>query len=204
MSEVTIRRDAPPFVTFEFMENGINAEATARSGRPIPNVTAYAKIMQHGDKFAVTEIIADRWLDELDRKVLAGTYSPDWAARFRKQYEAFLKGEELPRDGTPIRTWPAPSREQTLRLLALGITTVEDLAAFPDSGLGNIGLDGRHLRDLAKNYIIAGESVGVMAKKVADQDQTIRDQAEQIKRMSESIAALESQMPKSETIHAKK
>ena len=76
-------------------------------------------------------------------------------------------------------------------MLALGITTVEQLSAVPDNALSNIGLDGRNLRDLARNFIDAGQNQGTLAKKLADAEQTVRDQAEQINRMNERLAALE-------------
>lgn len=196
-----MRKDAPPYVRFDYVEYGINAEATKDAGRPIPAVVPFAFIMQHGSKDTV-EKPADEWLAQIEKLAIEGRYNPEWVQRFKMQYEAFLKGNELPRDGTPIRTWLAVTREQGTRLLALGITTVEDLAAVPDSGFVNIGLDGRNLRDLAKNFIEAGQGVGVMAKKVSDLEQTNRDQAEQIQRMTERLAALESN--KGGTLHAKK
>lgn len=161
-----------------------------------------ASIMQHGDKFGVTEKIADEWLAHISQEALAGRYDPKWVEQFNLEYQAFLKGNELPREGTPIRTWASITREQGKRLISLNVTTVEDLAGYPDSGLGTIGLDGRYLRDLAKNFIEAGKGAGGMAKELADAKQLARDQADQIKRMQERLEALES--PKRETLHAKK
>jgi hypothetical protein len=160
--------------------------------------------MQHGSKDE-HHAVAEEWLAKIRQKSIEGTWPPEWVDRFDRQYEAFLKGNELPRDGTPVRTWPAPNREQVIRLIALGIQTVEDLAAVPDSGLANIGLDGRNLRDLARNYIEAGQGVGVMAKKLADLEQTVRDQAEQLKRMEERNAELAvAAGQKRETLHVPK
>lgn len=187
---ITVRKEAPPYVRFDYIEYGINAEATKKAGRPIPAVVPFAIVMQHGSK-DTTEKPAEEWLAQKEKEAIDGKYNPEWVQRFKMQYEAFLKGNELPREGTPVRTWLAVTREQGTRLLALGITTVEDLAAIPDAGLGNIGLDGRNLRDLAKNFIEAGQGVGAMAKKVSDLEQTNRDQAEQIQRMTERLAVLE-------------
>lgn len=198
---ITMQKEQPPFVRFEYMECGRDVEASEKSGRHIPLVKAHALIMQHGSK-DVLEKNAEEWLAHIRQKAIEGQYPSEWVKRFEMQFEEFTKGNELPREGTPIRTWPAPNREQVIRLLALGITTVEDLSAVPDAGLGNIGLDGRNLRDLARNYIEAGTGNGALAKKLADAEQLARDQADQIKRMSESISALEAQMPK--TLHAKR
>ena len=201
---LTIRKDAPPFVRFEYMEYGVNAEASAAAGRPIPSVRPFALIMQHGSKDCV-EKDAEEWLAQIKRLAIEGRYNAEWVARFELQFKEFCTGNELPREGTPIRTWPAPKREQVFRLLALGITTVEDLAAVPDSGLGNIGLDGRNLRDLARNFIEAGTGNAAMAKKLADAEQKARDQGEQIERMAARLAELEANAPaKRETLTAKK
>ena len=159
------------------------------------------KIMQHGDKFSVTERIADEWLDHINREAMGGRYDPSWVGQFKLEYEAFLKGNELPREGTPIRTWGSITREQGTRLIALNITTVEDLAAYPDNGLGVIGLDGRYLRDLAKNSLSAE---GSTAKRLAEAEQSIREKDDIIKRMEERLAALEAKEPKRETLSLKK
>ncbi len=187
---VSMAQARRPMAMFEYGENG-------------SQVTV--KIMQHGDKFSVTEKNADEWLAHISREALGGRYDPSWVAQFKMEYEAFLKGNELPRDGTPIRTWGAISREQGTRLISINITTVEDLAAQPDSGLGGIGLDGRYLRDLAKNFLESGKGVGAMAKQIADLEERDRQNSETIKRMSAQMEELKAMLPeKRETLHAKK
>lgn len=188
MSGMTMMKEQPPFVRWEFVECGLNAEATKTAGRPVPAVKPFAFIMQHGSK-DVVERDAEEWLAQIEQKAREGMYNQEWAERFRKQYEAFCKGQDLPPEGTPVRTWPAPNREQVIRLLAMGILTVEQLSAVPDSALSNIGLDGRHLRDLARNFIEAGHGAAGLAKKVADLEELTRQQAD-------TIARLEAALPK--------
>lgn len=188
---VSIKKDAPPFVTFDYQEVGPDAEASAKAGRYIPRVRAIATIRQIGDKFAATERDAEEWLADLKRKSIEGTYNPEWAQRFQMQYDAFIKGEELPRHGTPIKTWAAINREQVIRLIACGMTTIEDLAALPDAGLGQVGLDGRYLRDLARTFIASGHDAAGNAKKITDLEQENRTLKESIERMEARLAALE-------------
>lgn len=161
------------------------------------------KLMQHGDKFSVTEKNADEWLAHIEREAMQGRYDATWVAQFKLEYQGFLKGNELPREGTPIRTWGSITREQGTRLIGMNITTVEDLASMPDASLGNIGLDGRNLRDLAKNFIEAGQGAGGMAKKLADLEQADRDNKATIERMALQLAELKAQQP-DKTLHAKK
>lgn len=203
---ISVRKDAPPFVRFEFLECGVDQEASAKSGTRIPLVKAHALIMQHGSK-DVVEKDAEEWLAQIKRQAIEGRYDPQWVARFELQFSEFTKGNELPRSGTPIRTWSGPNREQIVRLQAIGITTIEDLAAVPDSGLQNIGLDGRYLRDLAKNYLDEAKGVGLMSKKVADLEESNRQKDEQLRQQGERIAALEAALPadkKRETLTTRK
>lgn len=193
MTAPTIRKDAPPFVRFEYMECGTDLPQSATAGSRIPLIKAYALIMQYGSK-DVVEKDAEEWLASIKQRAIQGQYNPEWATRFQMQYDEFLKGNELPRHGTPVRTWPAPNREQVIRLQAVGITTVEDLAAVSDSALQSIGLDGRYLRDLARNYLEESKGVGALAVKVAELEQTKRDQAEQIKRMEAQLADFAAQL----------
>lgn len=191
----TIRKEQPPFVRFEYMEYGLNEEASKAAGRPVPKVVPFALIMQHGSK-DVTEKVAEEWLEQIATKAYQGNYPPEWAERFQKQYQQFLKGEEIPRDGTPIKTWAAVTREQVIRLTAIGIPTVEDLAQVPDSGLGTIGLDGRNLRDLARNFISQGLNAAGQAKKLADLEEKDRQKDEIIKRLESKVAELEKESAK--------
>ncbi len=190
---ISISKERRPMAMFDYADNG---------------KFVMVKIMQHGDKFSVTERNAEEWLAHIHQQALEGKYDPTWVAQFKLEYEAFLKGNELPREGTAVRTWGAISREQAARLVHLNITTVEDLAAYPDSGLGTIGLDGRYLRDLAKSTLAAGGAGNeAMAKKLADLEQSNRNKDEVIERMQASIAALEAALPadkKRETLHAKR
>lgn len=189
MGTISIQRDRPPFIRFDLMESGVDKEASERAGRPVPRTVPFVFITQPGSK-DVLEAEADEWLERKRREAIEGRYSPEWVQRFQLQYDEWKKGNELPREGTPIKTWYALNKEQINRLIAIGLTTIEDLASYPDSSLGTIGLDGRYLRDLAKNSIKEGLDVGVQAKKIADLEQSNRDKDETIKTMQAQIAAL--------------
>lgn len=179
---ISLAQSRRPLAMFDYSDDGKNV---------------IVKLMQHGDKFSVTEKIADEWLAHISNQALQGLYDSQWVAQFKLEYEAFKTGNELPRQGMPIRTWAAITREQQTRLITLNITTVEDLAAVPDSGLGTLGLDGRVLRDLAKNTLDKG---GDLAKRLSDAEQSMREKDDIIKRMEERLAVLE----KDKTLHVPK
>lgn len=192
-----IKGERPPFVRFDFQEYGIDLEASKKAGRPIPRTIPFVFITPHGSR-DVVEKSAEEWLQQITDKAIQGSFNPDWVQRFKLQYSEWLKGNELPADGSPIKTWIAINKEQVNRLLALGIPTVEDLAAFPDSNLGMIGLDGRYLRDLAKTWLQESKDKGVNVRRLAELEQENSTMKEVIERLSEKVAALETSQPKRE------
>jgi hypothetical protein len=183
----------PPYVRFEEREMGLNAEATAAAGRPIPRVVIMACITNAGSKDCF-EKEAEDWLKDKHAQALNGAFPLEWVTLFRAQFEAFKQGHELPREGTPIKTWAMCTREAGVRLIAAGITTVEDLAEFPDSNLNVIGMDGRYLRDLGRGWINEAKDKGANAKAVADANVKIGTLEETISRQAERLQRLEAKL----------
>lgn len=182
--------ERPPFVRFEVREHGLDAKASEEAGRPIPREVVFAIITPWGSKDEL-EKVAEEWLADIRRRALQGLYPLEWSERFNLQYKAWQEGNELPREGTPIRTWQMIAKQEPRRRLqALNIHTVEDLAAIPDSGLGGIGLDGRYLRDLARAWIAEGKAKGASAQALADANARIELLEEQLGRVTAQVAQL--------------
>ena len=192
-------KETPPFVRFEYQEHGRDVEKSKEAGRPIPFIKPMVIVMQRGSKDEWVGI-ADEWLAEKHKAASEGTYPPQWVDQFKRQYEAFLKGDELPLEGTPIKTWSAVTREQVIRLIAANIRTVEELAETPDAALmTQIGLDGRVLRDTARAFIAEGKAAGGAAVKIAALEEANRGKDDIIKRLEARLAAVEEQIPKRKT-----
>jgi hypothetical protein len=187
----SIVAEKAPIVQFDFMEYGTDAEASERAGRPVPKVLPFAFIQP--DKFTRLEYPAEEWLAKKKREAIEGRCNPDWVTRWEMQYQAWKKGEELPLEGQPIKTWAALNKEQVSRLIAMGYMTIEQLASVTDTNLAIIGLDGRYLRDLARKAMDQHQNGGAMTIEVASLKQSLRDKDEQIQRMQERLAALEQQ-----------
>lgn len=183
----------PPFVQYEEREVGINAEATETAGRPIPRVLTLACITPHGSKDRF-EKEADVWLKEIRSKALRGEYPLEWVNFFEAQYAEWKKGNELPREGSPTRTWPAVTKEQGVRLIAMGYTTIEDVAQIPDTALGQIGPDGRYLRDLARSWINDSKDKGINARALADANVKIEQQNQRLESLQHQLAVLQAQL----------
>lgn len=191
----TVMDKRPPFLRFEEREMGINHEASETAGRPIPRIVVMACITPHASK-DVFEKPAEEWLQQTKLKALRGDYPVEWYNHFDLQYSEWKKGNELPREGTPVQTWQAVGKEQSVRLRACGYTTVEDVAQIPDSGLSMLGLDGRYLRDLARGWINEAKDKGVNAKALADANAKIEEQAGMIDRLNARLARLEEDAPR--------
>lgn len=178
MSNITLAQVRRPLAMFDWSDDG-----------------KYIKVTIRQDKYGAHEANADEWLAKITQQAADGQYDHNWVAQFKAQYDAFINGNELPDDGTPIRTWALISREQGTRLITIGIRTIEDLASTPDGELGTIGLDGRNLRDLARSFLESDKGSAALAKKMADLEQSNRDKDDQIARMSERLTALEKDKP---------
>lgn len=187
-----------PIVQFDYMEYGVDSEASQKAGRPIPKVVPFAFIQP--DKFTRVEAPAEEWLAKKRNEAIEGKCNPDWVTRWEMLYQAWKKGEELPLDGQPIRTWAALNKEQNIRLIALGFLTIEQLAEVPDTTLAMIGLDGRYLRDLARKTLEQNTNGGAQAIQIAALEQSIRDKDVTINAMQGRLEALE----KAQTLHLPK
>lgn len=195
---VGLMQERPPFVRFEEREMGLDSDATTREGRPVPRVVVMACITSHGSKDEHEKPV-DEWLAQIKAKAMRGDYPIEWKNHFELQYTEWQKGHELPREGTPIKTWQMTTRDQARRLIAGGITTVEDLAAFPDSNLSVVGMDGRYLRDLAKSWITEAKDKGANARALADANVKISTLEETIARQNERMQRMEARLDQDET-----
>lgn len=179
-----------PFFFFQEREHGADAEASKEKGYEVPKMVTFILITPHGHKGDPLEFFADEFITRKDGDARKGLYDPAWVSEFKAGLAAWREGKVLPRNGTPLLTWERilkSRREQ----MAQRFPTVEDLAAVPDSSLGDIGMDGRVLRDMARGDIKAKTDLSPVVKELADANETIRRQAEQLAALTSRLDALE-------------
>jgi hypothetical protein len=179
-----------PFFFMQDREHGEDPIASKELGYPVPKMVTFILITPHGHKGDPLEFMADEFIERKTKEAREGRYDNAWVAEFKAGLSAHREGKEIPRHGTPLITWERllKSRREGL---ASRFPTVEDLAAVPDSSLGDIGLDGRVLRDLAKGDIAAKTSLSPVVKELADAKETIRRQEDLIAKLSSRMDALE-------------
>lgn len=174
-------KDRPPYVTFAY-EAVEDRNESIKQGRYISRDVAFVTVQQPGERDTVVKE-AEVWLAEKFAQARDGRYPHDWAEHFQKKFEAWKKGEEIPVNGTPIKTWPAVSPSTTQAILAAGFLSVEDLAAASESQLAALGPGAITIRQKAQAWIDQANSVG----KVAEELTSLKILLEEQKRELENL-----------------
>lgn len=129
------------------------------------------------------------WLDknqEVVRKV-----TPEDRARFSERYQAFLKGEEVPADGTPISQCAFATPADVSACKAERIFTLEQLVETPDERLQRARLV--NFKYQANDWIKSQQRHGYVA-----------ELREEINRLKAQVEMLKERQPSVETPEAPK
>ena len=181
-----------PYFSFIQREHGADPIKSAEMGYEVPRMLTFIQIIPHHHREPM-EFIALEFIERKGKEARDGRYDHSWVSAFKAGYDAFVAGKELPREGTPIMTWERILKSRR-EVLAQRFPTVEDLAATPDSMLGDIGMDGRVLRDMAAADIQSKKDLSPVVKALADANETVRRQQDQIDKLSARLDALDSHM----------
>ena len=179
-----------PYFFFVNREHGSDPEKSKEAGYEVPKLVTFIMITPHGHRGDPVEFFADEFIERKTREAREGRYDNAWVAEFKAGLTLFREGKEIPRTGTPIVLWERILKNRREQL-ATKFPTIEDLAAVPDSSLGDIGLDGRVLRDLAKGDIQAKKDLSPVVKELANANETIRQQQDQIDKLVARLDAIE-------------
>lgn len=179
-----------PFFFFQDREHGSDAEASKERGYEVPKLVTFILITPHGHKGDPIEFFAEEFIERKGREARDGRYDHQWVAEFKAGLAAHREGKEIPRHGTPLITWERILKTRREQLVQR-YPTIEDLAAVPDSSLGEIGLDGRVLRDMAKLDIQAKKDLSPIVKELAEANETIRRMREQQDKLTHRLELLE-------------
>lgn len=136
-----------------------------------------------GSRDTVERPVAD-FITDWNKRAQDGALPYTWVQDLEKGYQFWLKNEEPPVSGTPIKGWPLLSPAQQRVILNAGIRSVEDLAQLPDSELGVIGVGAQDMKQRAKSWIAAASDGGKLAAENAE----LRSQ---LATANEAIARLE-------------
>ncbi len=118
-----------------------------------------------------------------DKEEFFGPATDQMKARFPEEWEAFERGNQVARHGTPLERWPQMTPSMVRTLKNLNILTVEDMATLSDAGLQKVGMGAQKLRTDAQRFLS-------LAQASADLEQMDEIKAQNAALM-ERLAALE-------------
>ena len=148
---------------------------SAKEGRPIFRDVPYVKIQIPGDKLSAWE----------------GRVTEEHRMRFPRQWEMFEAGHRTEQIvGTPLKEWPALTASQVAQMNALGIYTVDQLAALSDTGLERLGMHARTLQKKARAFLEAATSTAPIEQLTAENERLKEEMAAMRKTQEETSAAL--------------
>jgi hypothetical protein len=184
-----------PFFMFKDREHGEDPEKSAVAGYAVPKLVTFILITPHGHRGDPLEFFADEFIERKGKEAKNGLYDHAWVSEFKAGLALHREGKEIPRTGTPLITWERilkSRREQ----LAPRFPTVEDLAATPDSNLGDIGLDGRVLRDMAIADIQAKKDLSPVVKELAEAKEDNRRLQDQVAALTRRLDQMDEDKPR--------
>jgi hypothetical protein len=180
-------QDAPPLLEFEFHAVEDRTKTLANGGYSTKDV-AFVKVHRPGSK-DVHEEEAEAWGKKLAERARQGLCPQTWVLDFKRLFEAWKNGEELPPEGTPIKAWPALSPSAVKQIIAAGFRTVEQLASANDVECSSIGLQAVEFRNRARQYVEAAAGPGKMAEKLRELEAKTEAQAALIAELQAANAA---------------
>jgi hypothetical protein len=169
-AHVTFFRDAVP-----------NEAASMTAGRPIYQDEERIEISFPGNQLNI-------WV---------GRVTEEHRQKYARQYEAFLKGEEIAHEGTPIEQMTVLNKAQVKELKYFDIFTVEDAANLSEQGVQAIGMGGARLREMAKKYLEQAQGFAPIAKLVSDNENLLSQlqaQKAQMEEMNRTLMAMQGQL----------
>jgi len=192
MSSV-VDNDRPPYVAYEYRAVE-NRDASIAAGHFVSKDVAYAIITRPGSRDTLDKE-AETFLREYKEKARQGVIPQVWYDSFKASFDAWKTGEELPVDGTPIKGWQVLSPSAQKDLIRIGIRTVEDLAAYPDGDLSNIGTGAVSYKLKATAWLEAAKGPGKVAEQMAAQAIQLQQLIDLTRAQAEEIAKLKAQIP---------
>lgn len=151
VGEIVDRKEKPSLVRFA-REAVENKPETIKQGRYVAKDVDYALVTAPYSKDVWKAKVSD-WFTNLENDVRNERIPKEWLDHYKKSYEAWKNGQELPVAGTPIKGWGVISPAKQEELIRMNILTVELLADINDEGIRRIGMGAVELKTKAKAWL---------------------------------------------------
>lgn len=146
-----IRDREKPFVRFDTVTVE-NVLASHKEGRIVWKDVDMVYITVPGSRDIQPESVKD-WWGKLRTQVDSGRLPQEWVDEWKRNYERYKQGQEIPLDGTPLKGWTLIPGAVQKTLLDLGILTVEALAGANDEAISRIGIGAVNYKRRAEAWV---------------------------------------------------
>jgi hypothetical protein len=192
------REGKPAYVEFETVSMELPAESLAQ-GRYVAKDVDMVTVRQIGSNDSVKFVVED-WFAQNKVEVVQGRLSPQHDELYRESYRRWKAGQEMPVQGTPIKTWPVLSPAQVASLLKIHVRTVEELATLNDEGLKRLGMGGIALKQKAEAWLAQAQDKGPLTMQMTQ----LQQENELLKANLASLQATVAELKRNEAKPARK
>lgn len=158
-------KDRPAYVSFHRVAIE-DVPASKKAGRYVAKDVDMVHITQPGSKDIFKQKVP-QWMESMRTDVMNGRLPKEWEDRYLDAHERWLKGQEIPLQGTPIKGWGILSPAQQETLIQCTVMTVEDLAALNDEGCKRIGMGGGILKEKAAAWLSQMNDKGPLTMEIS-------------------------------------
>jgi len=194
VGDLVNREERPAYVRFERRAVEDKA-ASLREGRYVGKDVDFALVTPPYSKDCV-EYKVEQWLINVDNNVKNGRIPERFAEIWKESYQKWRNGQEIPLNGTPIKTWGVISPAQQNLLISIGCLTVEDLASINDEGVRRIGMGAIELQNKAKAWLLSLNSHGANTVQIAALETERNILKDMVASLEEKVEALMKAAPK--------
>lgn len=198
VGEIIDRKEKPSLVRFERVAIEDKAESL-KQGKYVAKDVDFALVTAPYSKDVWKCKIKD-WFPYLEHELRNERIPQSWYEHYKKSYEAWCNGQELPLIGTPIKGWGVIGPAKQEELIRLGILTVEMLSDVNDEGAKRIGMGVTELKAKAKAWLSQLNDKGPATQEIARLTVDNNNLQGQIKSLTAQVEKLMAMVEKPEVV----
>lgn len=192
-AQVGINAGGKPHIRFETRSEEDRAQSVEQ-GRKVYKDVDWVIVTPQGSRDYV-ENYAEQWFKNIQSRAEIGQYDQEWVTQFRRMYEMYKQGKEMPVDGTPLAMLSHLfSPAEIANCKAVHVLSLESLATANEETIARIGMGGRELKNRASEAVkLAGNGSGD-ALKIAAIETENADLKQRVSDLESVIMDLQAQM----------
>jgi hypothetical protein len=193
-SELLQKTGKPAYVKF-YTEPKELKKRSEEEGRYVAIDVDMVEVMQVGAADSV-KFEVSRWLAQNQAEVSGQRLPMEHAAHYKKMYELWKAGQELPMEGTPIKGWAVIPPSQQEAIVRAGVRTVEDLAQMNGEAMARIGMGAVMLKNKALAWVAQAQDKGPLTMEMAHLKQENDVLKLNLEKLTETVKSLQAERPK--------